>query len=198
LVREQFPFEIMERVEELLAEYQAAKNPVLAERLAEKIAIALSPKLQLFIRLRCPEEQAEDILQETLVAISRGMDEVEVGHFKAWCYAIASHKRANFFKRESKRPLEFLPPDELEEILHREAEDDPLEADEEQDLDYALKLLAEVSADCVECVSLHFLARLTYREIAQIWNSTEGAVGIKVRRCCEAARAAHERKHSCV
>jgi len=198
LVREQFPWEMKKSLEELVAEYQSAKSSLLAERVAEELAIALAPQLHWFIRLHCPEEEAEDVLQETLVAICHRMDQAEAGHFKGWCYKIAAHKCADCFRRERRRPLQYLAPEELEEILHRDAEDDPIEADEEQDLAYALKLLAEVGADCVEFVSLHFLCDLTFPEIAEIWDSTKDAVRMKVHRCCGAARAAHERRHSCV
>ena len=129
-----------------------------------------------YIRLRVSsEEDAKDILQETMLAAWQGITGFEEGaQFRTWLFGIVNHKISDHYRRLYRRPAE-----SLEELL--EKQDDAIqysdgEADavsERIDAENALRCLNEGER---QLVYLIFSAGLTYPEISKLTGIPVGTV----------------------
>lgn len=129
-----------------------------------------------YIRLRVPsEEDAKDILQETMLAAWQGITGFgEESQFRTWLFGIVNHKISDHYRRLYRHPVE-----SLEELL--EKQDNNIrysdgEADtvsERIDAENALRCLNEGER---QLVYLIFSAGLTYPEVSELTGIPVGTV----------------------
>jgi RNA polymerase sigma-70 factor, ECF subfamily len=70
----------------------------------EQIAAELSPQLSRYLRRYAGDTAADDLLQETLIRIARGLPEFAGrASVKTWAFAIATRVAADYFRRPDSR-----------------------------------------------------------------------------------------------
>lgn len=126
-----------------------------------------------YLRLKLPSpHDAQDVLQETLLAAWRGFDDYRAQAApRTWLLAIARHKCADFFRRAYGHPTEPLPADDCLSF-----------SDEEQTLDRIAveNALAGLSCADRELAYILYRAGLTYAEAADVLEVPEGTIKSRV------------------
>lgn len=129
-----------------------------------------------YIRFRVSsEEDARDILQETMLAAWQGIDSFgEESQFRTWLFGIINHKINDHYRRLYRHPVE-----SLEELLEKQDDNLPYSdgvADaisEKIDAENALKFLNEGER---QLVYLIFTAQLTYPEVSKLTGIPVGTI----------------------
>jgi RNA polymerase sigma-70 factor (ECF subfamily) len=145
-------------------------------RLLESIAPVLRAQIRNGLsRTVANTEEAEDILQETLLAIHlKRHTWRETEPFSPWMHAIARHKLIDALRRRGRRFD--LPIDNMSEMLAAPEEKRPLSPAE---TDRMLGMLAGRPRDVVKAIAF---GGLTTRETASRLGITEGAVRVALHR----------------
>lgn len=134
------------------------------------------PRLHQFTQrmMQSMPELVPDLIQETWVAIFRGLPELlEPSKFRAWAFRIA---RDHIYRAYRKRRLVLQPLDEMSDAELPVVEDLPSAADREE-LQHGLDAL---SPEHREALLLRFFEELSYEEIARVTASTVGTVRSRI------------------
>jgi RNA polymerase sigma-70 factor (ECF subfamily) len=142
-----------------------------------RLLIGLRDRLQIYFgrRLGSDPAQAEDLVQETLMAVhaKRGtFDQSQL--VTAWTYAIARYKLIDHMRRAGRR--RFTPIDDEHDLA---AEDDSAATDARLDLTRGLSGLPEHTRGLVVSVKLH---GEPVADVAERTGASEGAVKVAVHR----------------
>lgn len=147
----------------------AEKKLVLAAQKRDRSAFdalthGYTPLLRGFLLRRVPQETADDILQETLLAAWTALPGYSHrARFKAWLFAIASRKCVDFYRARGRTNVEVS----LEEVegemgLQKDAY---AAVDQQQAIQSVLLLLP---AEQREVIDLYYYAELSLPEVAQV------------------------------
>ncbi len=175
---------------ELAKAYQ--KSSTLEERqvAAEALARLLYPPITLYLARRLGPGRSEDAVQETLVAIFRGLNGAKArseNEFRGWCFRIASNKANDALRREYRDKTVALETEDLENVLA--AEKPGLSTAELEQLNYVLSLLSVSKFPCVDLLWDYLVVKLSFRELGIIHEVSEDGVRMRFNRCLAAARA---------
>jgi RNA polymerase sigma-70 factor (ECF subfamily) len=140
-----------------------------------RLLAALSGHLRSFFARRVGPNAAEDLVQETLIAIHTRRETYDPGlPLTAWVYGIARYKLIDEYRREKRRPT--VPLDDAPELFaHDEAESAGARRDVE-------KLLAKLPAAKRALVRAIKLDGLSVAEAAAKTGLSESAVKVSVHR----------------
>ena len=167
------------------------EKPRLNEAEAEEIIMEASPLLQAFIVNQLGWQAAEDVLQDSLVSIARGVEKSKATsktEFLRWCYQIARNKIADFLRekyRERAKPME---PQAIAEYIEA-GSDGQMSASDRADLAHLLEILRHSQFPCDEVLWSHLVLGMDIGEIAAIYNVSYDAARMKINRCLKAAEA---------
>lgn len=123
-------------------------------------------------------QEAEDLTSQVFTAVLESLDRYrEQGDFPAWLFTIARRTVIAHYRRQD-------PQIALEEVHPDPSQDgDPLDGLlQDERLAQLGGLLAGLNEEQRELLNLRFSAGLTYRQIAQVLGSSEGAVKMAVHR----------------
>lgn len=118
---------------------------------------AVSGNLRAFFRsrMRSAPEDAEDLLQETLIAIHTRRDSYDASYpVTAWIYAIARYRMIDRWRRRGRRG-EHIPVEDATELFTA-AEDEAVDA--KRDVTRLLNLLPQKQRDSIRLVKLEGLS----------------------------------------
>lgn len=140
-------------------------------------------------------EMAKEMAQETFLRIYTARSRFEVNRkFKPWMLCIARNLCLNELKRRKMVQMEALEEyastsrDESGEVL-KDAGDSPYELLLTKERHrFLLEMLDSLSEDAREIVVLRYFQKLSAREIAEIVDSTEGAVRTRLHRILKQMR----------
>lgn len=144
-------------------------------------------------------EQARELAQETFIRVYAARGRFDASRkFKPWVLCIARNLCLNELKRKKAVPME-----SLEEYASSAREDSggimPTAADNpDQELMAAerrqvlMEALDGLAPDAREIVMLRFFEQLQAKEIAEILDSTEGAIRTRLHRILKGLRAKYE------
>jgi RNA polymerase sigma factor (sigma-70 family) len=183
--------QVMGQLNEFVRAYRSSKELHARLRFAEEIILHVGPSLRPFIFSKCRPEAAEDILQETLVAIATKLDNCQGEADEqvwAWCYGIARHKMQDHFRAEQRRAAELLDAEEIRRVVEAGAAEEPVSPGDRRDFQDALELLEMVEPLCRELLWSRFVLGWDYKLMAREYNMTPDAVRMKVNRCLDRAR----------
>lgn len=154
----------------------------------------LSPSLARYLRAQVRDSAvAEDLLQETLLRIARGLADFDGrSSVKSWAYAIAAHVAIDHFRRNAG----LLPTADLSEA---EALPDPGRTPEEglaiaQMNACVRQVIDALPADYRAAVLLHDFQGLSARETAAACGCTEATAKVRIHRGRSRLKAALERE----
>lgn len=117
------------------------------------------------------KEDAEDILQETLLAFYQKMDNVDKSAFKSYLFTTAYHKSLNLIRKRKKNKE--ISSDNLEFIPKREKPP----AEKNQTITSAL---AQLKKDEAILIEMQYYQNFSYTEIAKALDKTVSAVDSKL------------------
>lgn len=182
----------MDEVIQLVRSYQEAAT--LDQRLAlgDDLLRRISPDLQLFVLASVSSDVSADLLQDILLAITRGLNQFRgatKSAFWGWCYRIARNKLTDHFRRKpQERRVESLSPEELWELVDTSAAAEPISLEDKEDLTFAVQLLSKAKPECLDLLWQHFVLGLEYAEIAEekalSYDNTRRRIG----RCLDTAQ----------
>ncbi|MFO7897021.1 MAG: sigma-70 family RNA polymerase sigma factor [Candidatus Cloacimonadales bacterium] len=120
--------------------------------------------------LRNPED-AEDILQETFVAVYAKLESVEAAALPAYLFRTAYHKALNRIRQRQKDANYNLNLTQPEIVQAPEMPEDSVEQNRE-----IRAALSQLSGKDASLLELKYFQKKSYREIAEILDLTESAV----------------------
>ena len=170
---------------------QSAKSFRVHRRFAGEIIGMVRPSLHVFIAQRCHPNQAEDVLQETLVVIATKLATFRCEADEqvwAWCYSIARNMLKQHYRQEQNHPTESLDVKEIRRVVEAVAAEDPLPPGAHLDIEDALKMLEFGEPPCRDLLWLYCLLDWDYQDIADEYGLTYDAVRMKIKRCLERAQ----------
>jgi RNA polymerase sigma factor (sigma-70 family) len=116
-------------------------------------------------------ERARDVVQDAFLRLCEQTEPIE--HLAPWLYAVCRRRAIDILRKES-RMTELATTMDPPSTRHG-----PAEVAEVSDASRViLSYLAELPANQQEAVRLKFLQQFSYREIAQVMNTTESHVGV--------------------
>lgn len=139
---------------------------------------AVSANLRAFFRsrLRAAPEDAEDLLQETLIAIHTRRDSYDAAYpVTAWVYAIARYRLIDHWRRRGRRG-EHIPVEDASELFTA-AEDEAVDA--KRDVTRLLSLLPKKQRDSIRLVKLE---GMSVKDAAECLGISESDVKISTHR----------------
>ena len=122
--------------------------------------------------------KSEDLVQNVFYKILKYRHTFKDGaDFKVWMYAIARNEKIDYFKkrRPLDKTLDFELSDEWSQSPEKSLED-------KTDKKHLNKALGKISPDNRELIVLSKYTGLPYRQIAELYGCTEGAIKVRVYR----------------
>ncbi|MDV3123619.1 sigma-70 family RNA polymerase sigma factor [Mycobacterium sp. 21AC1] len=164
-----------------------ASKTELAERFAREAAPLIDRLSGVAMRLTGNKQDAEDLVQETLLRAYAGFESFREGtNLNAWMYRIMHNTWITLHRRKQRRPAEVLVGDFGEEKVAaharhslRSAEVTALETFPEEAIKCALLTLRE---ECRTAVYYADVEGLSYKEIADLTDSSLSAVMSRLHR----------------
>jgi RNA polymerase sigma factor (sigma-70 family) len=131
-------------------------------------------------RLTGNRDDAEDLVQEVLLRVRRGLETYQPGSMEGWLSRITTNAFLDEMRRKKRRPLELLP-EEPERVLPSSAGADETLASEmlPDDIQQALRRLPE---DYRAAVVLCDVVGLPYQEIGDALGIPVGTVRSRIHR----------------
>jgi RNA polymerase sigma-70 factor (ECF subfamily) len=180
----------MDQVLAWLEQYRTATHLDLQMVVAEKLAERVTPSLHRYLRACCPRSAVDDVLQETLVAITLSLPRFKGGvEFEQWCFGIARHKLANYFATERRHKAESLEDEEIRHLIENSTDCGPLTAEERADLEEALEMVRQARPQCSKHLELRFFYGMEHEEIGRALGKSAAAARLQVKRCLKLAQA---------
>ncbi|HZD52628.1 MAG TPA: sigma-70 family RNA polymerase sigma factor [Woeseiaceae bacterium] len=167
------------------------------ERAFRALYEAAAPKLMaIAVRMLNDRQQAEDVVQQTMIAAWRSGAEFDPARCQAttWLASITRYRSLDLL-RKTRRQHDILR-DDHHAILHVLGHDEPLNRSEPIPAETAGRLercLGEISRDQAGCIQLAFLEGHTFAEIADKLDRSIGTVKSWVRRGLQKLRECVER-----
>jgi RNA polymerase sigma factor (sigma-70 family) len=165
----------------------------LAERLdlAERIVPLIERDLRFFVFAALRPPVAEDVFQVVLVTVVKNLGQFKGDtskQFWGWCYTIARSKIANAFQYQKNDRLQFMPEEELWQVIESAMTPSAMSAADRLDLQHSLKMLARVKPDCDQYLREYYIIGLDYAEIAAQRQATPDSVRMRINRCLDEAQ----------
>lgn len=158
---------------------------------AAKLHSCLEPRMRGFIFGRLDRADAEDVLQETMKGIFKGLFQIKGlsdESLFAWCYAIARNKINDHLRKHISRRIEPLPPEEIAKYVEESQQSQPLSPRDKLDCEYAMDLLAKSKPECREYLWNRFMADMDYFSMAKMYEVNADTMRMRINRCLETAR----------
>lgn len=155
------------------------------------------PEIQAYVIRRLGWPHGEDVVQETVKGIVKGLGTVRGrtrSEFLAWCMAIAKYKIINFQRSKYANLAVPLAPEELIKIAKAGVDGSELNDQLGVDMEALLIFLRTANYPCAKVLEERFIDGDSVAKIAECYNTTEGAVRMKIVRCLEVARDIARRK----
>lgn len=176
----------MDDLIKLVRTYRFATSITERARLADAIFRLIGPDLRLFAFSKLPAQDAEDALQEILMAVARNLQNFRgdaAKEFWGWLYRIARNKLNDKYRKQANEKLLPLPPEDLLQMIEAVTHDAPLTTEIKDELEHAMKLLSNSKPECYDFLWNHFIFDLDYADIAAERDMTPDAVRMRIARC---------------
>ncbi len=138
-------------------------------------------------------EDIEDIVQDVFLGTYQNIKSFDrTQKFSPWIYRIAHNSFVNALRKKSYSPVT-LP--DFDTLLTHHVAEDPLKREREQKEMRAMieKGLADLQPKYREVLILYYLEDMSYKEIADILQTPQGTVGIRLKRAKESLRRVYKK-----
>lgn len=177
-------------IQDLLQCQREQATPTWAEDKAEELLAEIGSPLLDYLHRKCRDPQkAEDLFQETLLAIFKNLGQFRGKtnkEFWGWCYRIAFNKVVKPPTRKNSMELIGFDPAELNELA--DARIEPANTGANVDHEYARELLNQTKEPCRQFLHAYYILEMDYESIAATVSMEIDAVRMRIRRCLEAVR----------
>lgn len=146
---------------------------------AEKIFDHFSGPIYAFFMARIRnKETAQDLTQEVFLKVVKSIDQFDrkSGDFTAWIWQIARNSAIDYFRHKKPSYLADLP-DEGANII-----EDRVRTDESAKVREIMDIVESFSEEEQELFQQHFVADVSYTELARITGKTEAALRVSIHR----------------
>ena len=119
---------------------------------------------------------SEDLTQDVFLKLMKYRSSYKNGNFAAWIYTIARNIFSSYYQKTKKERTNVIDNDKLSsgEVFIAESK--------QEELDHLQKALLQLSNSDRELIVMHRFQEIKYAQIAEITNSNENAVKVKVHR----------------
>ncbi|PQJ80987.1 hypothetical protein BTO18_10945 [Polaribacter porphyrae] len=119
---------------------------------------------------------SEDLTQDVFIKVIKYRTSYKSGNFAAWIYTIARNIFSSHYQKTKKERSNLIDDDTLS------ANETLVSESNQEELDHLQKALLQLSNSDRELIVMHRFQQIKYEQIAQIIDSTENAVKVKVHR----------------
>jgi RNA polymerase sigma factor (sigma-70 family) len=158
---------------------------------AEEIYALIEGFLRSYIYSRLIPSVAEDILQQTVIAIVTSLQKCRATteeDFRIWYCRVARNKVNDHLRKKYSDRLEFLPPGDVLEVLSRSVSYAPYSSGDWLDLEQILNLLEKLKPGCRNLLWNHHAIELRHTELAKEMGLKAATVQRRIERCLEKAQ----------
>lgn len=119
---------------------------------------------------------SEDLTQDVFAKVIRYRSSYNSGNFASWIYTIARNIFSSYYQKQKKERSYMIHDDSLDsgEVLVTDGN--------KEELDHLQKALAQLKPSDRELIVMHRMQEIKYAQIAEIIDSTETAVKVRVHR----------------
>jgi len=119
---------------------------------------------------------SEDLTQDVFAKVIRYRSSYNSGNFASWIYTIARNIFSSYYQKQKKERSYMIYDDSLDsgEVLITDSN--------REELDHLQKALAQLKPSDRELIVMHRMQEIKYAQIAEIIDSTETAVKVRVHR----------------
>lgn len=178
---------------ELLQAYRKCKTLACRTKCGDKIFTAAYPLLWDFIIHRLKDRQvAQDVLQETMLSIAKGLRTVKgetEAAFLGWMRRIAFCRISDALRTKYADRADYLEPEVIEQAVAAGSEGGELSPGVKLDIELLLRVLREAKFPCDEILWSYMVAGMAIGEIAGMYSVSYDSARMKIRRCLEAAQS---------
>ena len=160
-------------------------------QLGEELARELVPLLRPLIVRTVGWDRTDDILQDCLEAIFRGLGGAKAkteAKLRGWCLRIARNKAMDALRGKYAEQAVSTDPFALAEILEQGEQGTDIKPWDLEDLRMLLSLLRAAKFPCDQILWEHIVLGWSYEEMAEVYQVEYDTMRMKVRRCLEAAQ----------
>ncbi len=155
-----------------------AKAAVLFERYSGRL-------YNFFVRLTFDESLSEDLTQNVFERVIRYKHSFDENHqFKSWIFQIARNVRMDFYKKNKIKVANEVDISKVMMMSNSISE----KMEQEDDLKNLEKAMSQLSSEQREILVLTRFQKLKYAQVAEMMNTSEGAVKVKVHRAIKELR----------
>ncbi|MEM6964880.1 MAG: sigma-70 family RNA polymerase sigma factor [Bacteroidota bacterium] len=138
-----------------------------------------------FVRLTYDQALSEDLTQSVFERIIRYRSSFNDHHqFKSWIFQIARNVRTDFYKKNKIKVADEIDVSSVRLMTSSVAE----KMEHQEDLKNLEKAMLRLSAEQREILVLTRFQKLKYAQVAEMLNTSEGAVKVKVHRAIKSLR----------
>ncbi len=120
------------------------------------------------------KEDAEDILQETFIAFHKKMNTIKVSSYKSYLFRTAYHKALNLIKKRNAKNKLVTSYHDMEHF-----NDEPVENNDKKN-ELIKDALSQLKPDEALIIELQFYQKMSYKQIAEVLETTQSAVDSKL------------------
>ncbi|OGM97939.1 MAG: hypothetical protein A2735_00905 [Candidatus Yanofskybacteria bacterium RIFCSPHIGHO2_01_FULL_41_21] len=146
---------------------------------AEKIFDHFSKPIYAFFMARIRhKETAQDLTQEVFLKVIKSIDQFnrESGNFTAWIWQITRNSAIDYFRLKKPTYLADLPNEGINITEER------AKSDESSKVREIMDIVEKFSTEERELFELHFIADMSYTDLARVTNKTESALRVAIHR----------------
>ncbi len=162
-----------------------------ALRFAGDLVSEIGPSLWEFISRQTRSDLAEDVYQETLIAIGQNVGKCRAKDDKRvrrWCFGIAVHKMVSSWRREKSHPTLSLDVETVRQAVEASGKDRRIESEERAELNLALELVGAADPACVDYLWEGIAYDLAFKDTGVLHGQSTDAARMRVNRCLELAQ----------
>lgn len=124
-----------------------------------------------------------DVTQDVFIKVYQNLASVDLNRpVQPWIYRIAHNEAANFLRKRSRKKETYLEDDQWDSFSSAAEENGEAHMDRKENKKLILTALEQIDIKYREVLILHYFEDKSYKEIAEILDSSTNSVGTLIRR----------------
>ena len=175
----------------LISRYRKARDLEGRMHWGDKLAEAIRPRLDRYIKHRIAARWAADAVQQTLRDVFKGLsgfDGESDSMFLGWCYVIARRRIADLLRGKAYQVVEPLDDAGLLKALEASGESAPMSASDRADYETIINFLKTMKGPCFNYLRSYYLLGMDWEAMGEEYEMRADAVRMATKRCLESVR----------